>query len=136
METCMGTSAREHEPPMAEPLAHFLTWGTYGTWLPGKERGWNAYGHGWQRPDLSRKMQAEARMTTNACCLDAEQRQIVGRQIVETCRFRGWQLHAVNCRSNHVHVVVTADVSPQIVRNQLKAWSTRRLKDLQVKRQK
>jgi hypothetical protein len=26
--------------PMADPLAYFLTWTTYGTWLPGDERGW------------------------------------------------------------------------------------------------
>jgi hypothetical protein len=31
--------AREHEPPQPEPLAYFLTWSTYGTWLPGDERG-------------------------------------------------------------------------------------------------
>ena len=24
-----------------EPLAYFLTWTTYGTWLPGDERGWS-----------------------------------------------------------------------------------------------
>ncbi len=30
---------RENEPPMPEPLAYFLTWPTYGTWLPGDERG-------------------------------------------------------------------------------------------------
>ncbi len=29
--------ARPHEPPMPEPLAFFLTWPTYGTWLPGDE---------------------------------------------------------------------------------------------------
>jgi hypothetical protein len=26
--------------PMDEPLAYFLTWTTYGSWLPGDERGW------------------------------------------------------------------------------------------------
>jgi hypothetical protein len=26
------------------PLAYFLTWTTYGTWLPGDERGWNRKG--------------------------------------------------------------------------------------------
>jgi REP element-mobilizing transposase RayT len=41
------------------------------------------------------------------------------------------QLHAVSCRSNHVHVVVTADRKPEDVRNQLKAWCTRKLKELQ-----
>ena len=25
---------------MQPPLAYFLTWTTYGTWLPGDERGW------------------------------------------------------------------------------------------------
>jgi hypothetical protein len=37
-------------------------------------------------------------------------------------------LHAVNCRSNHVHVVVTANRDPDEVREQFKAWCTRRLK--------
>ncbi len=131
----MGTRTREHEPPMADPLAYFLTWGTYGTWLPGDDRGWNAYGHGRQLADPARKVQAQTRMTAEACCLDVEQRSIVEQQIEETCKFRGWTLHAVNCRSNHVHVVVTADASPQTVRNHFKAWCTRKLKELQVKRQ-
>ncbi len=119
---------------MPDALAYFLTWGTYGTWLPGDERGWNLHGRGWQPPDPIRKLEAEARMTEDACRLDPEQRDVVERQIAETCSFRGWQLHAVNCRSNHVHVVVSANVDPKIVRNQLKAWCTRRLKELEAKR--
>ncbi|MGC3972040.1 MAG: hypothetical protein QM775_33275 [Pirellulales bacterium] len=34
--------------PMPEPLAFFLTWTTYGTRLPGDERGWVKRGHGLQ----------------------------------------------------------------------------------------
>jgi hypothetical protein len=38
-------------------------------------------------------------------------------------------LHAVNVRTNHVHVVVTAPgYSPDEVYEQLKAWCTRKLK--------
>ena len=92
---------RENEPPVPDPLAYFLTWSTYGTWLPGDERGWIQYGHGWQYPDAVRKLEAEARMTVDACRLDGEQREVVERQIAETCNVRGWELHAVNCRSNH-----------------------------------
>jgi len=125
---------RANEPPMPEPLAYFLTWPTYGTWLPGDERGWIEYAHGWQLPDAVRKLEAEARMTEDACRFDGEQRDVVERQIAETCNVRGWELHAVNCRSNHAHVVVTADRSPKIVRNQLKAWCTRRLRELEAKR--
>ena len=131
----MAKSSRPNEPPLPEALAYFLTWGTYGTWLPGDERGWSEYGHGWRPPDPIRKLEAEARMTEDACRLDDEQRDVVERQIAETCTIRGWKLHAVNCRTNHVHVVVTADVAPNVVRNQLKAWCTRRLKELEAKRQ-
>jgi REP element-mobilizing transposase RayT len=53
----------------------------------------------------------------------------VERQIAETCRMRGWHLHAVNCRSNHVHVVVsTGETRPKKIRGDLKAWATRCLK--------
>ncbi len=52
-------------------------------------------------------------MTECACRLDGEQRDAVERQIAETCAIRGWELHAVNCRSNHAHVVVTANQSPK-----------------------
>ena len=43
-------------------------------------------------------------------------------------------MHAVNCRSNHVHVVVTADAHPDEVRKQFKAWSSRKLKQFQLER--
>jgi REP element-mobilizing transposase RayT len=125
---------RENEPPMPDPLAYFLTWCSYGTWLPGDERGWIQHRHGWQFPDAVKKLEAEARMTEDACRFDAEQRIVVERQIAETSQTRGWELHAVNCRSNHVHVIVTASPAPKIVRNQLKAWCTRRLKELEIKR--
>jgi REP element-mobilizing transposase RayT len=114
---------------MPEPLAYFLTWSTYGAWLPGDARGWIEYRHGWKLPDPIRELEAAARMTEDACRLTPEQRAIVEAQVAETCRFRGWELFAVNCRSNHIHVVVAADRHPKIVRNHLKAWCTRRLKE-------
>jgi len=79
-------------------------------------------------------LEAEARMTEHACVLDAEQRRLVEKTIVDHCRMRGWELHAVNCRTNHVHVVVSADRHPDDVRRQFKAWCTRRLKELERER--
>src|SRR6516225_3917296 len=98
--------ARPHEIPMAEPLAFFLTWSTYGTWLPGDARGWVEYQKGWQLPDTIRELEAAAVMTEDACRLDKEQRELVAQTILDHCGRRGWVLHAVNCRSNHLHVVV------------------------------
>jgi REP element-mobilizing transposase RayT len=127
-------SGRECEPPMPEALAYFLTWTTYGTWLPGDERGWVEYRHGMQLPDPIVEREAAARMTEDACLLDHEQRRLVETTIADHCLVRGWNLHAVNCRSNHVHVVVTANRHPKDVREQFKAWCTRRLKGLEQER--
>jgi hypothetical protein len=126
---------RIHEPPMPEPIAYFITWSTYGTWLPGDERGWVEYRHGWKLPDPVRRLEAAARMAEDACWLDPEQRAAVEEQVAETCRYRGWTLHAVNCRTNHMHVVVTAPGRPETVRSQIKAWCTRKLKNLARSRQ-
>src|SRR5205085_10748132 len=80
-------------------------------------------------PDPIREHQARARMAEDACLLTSEQRRAVERQIAETCEHRGWGLHAVNCRSNHVHVVVSASVdNPRKIQIDLKAWATRSLK--------
>jgi REP element-mobilizing transposase RayT len=112
-----------------DPLGYFLTWVTYGTWLPGDSRGWIEYQHGWQLPDPIRELEARARMTEDACLLTLEQRRSVEIQIAETCVHRGWVLHVVNCRSNHVHVIVSANVDdPKKIRIDLKAWATRSLK--------
>ena len=124
-------SNRPNEPPMPEPLAYFLTWTTYGTWLPGDERGWVKRGKGFQLPDPVLELTSRSRMTESACTLAAEQRELVEQTIADHCDIRGWQLHAGQCRSNHVHVVVTADQAPEIVRDEFKAWCTRRLKELQ-----
>ena len=112
-----------------DPIGYFLTWPTYGTWLPGDARGWVKHKAGWQLPDPIRECEAKALMTEDACILSAMQRRVVEAQIAETVVHRGWILHAVNCRSNHVHVVITANVSdPDKIRIDLKAWATRALK--------
>ncbi len=56
-------------------------------------------------------------------------REHVTDAITEVCELRGWYLSAVNVRTNHVHVVVTADAPPERVMTALKASATRRLTD-------
>lgn len=115
---------------LGDPIGYFLTWVTYGTWLPGDARGWVEYRHGWQLPNPIREREAKALMTEGACAFSTAQRRVVEAQITDTCGYRGWHLHAVNCRSNHVHVVVSAHgVTPKKIRLDLKAWATRALKE-------
>jgi REP element-mobilizing transposase RayT len=111
-------------------IAYFSTWTTYGTWLPGDPRGWYQHGRGLHEPDAARRLEAMLRMTASALILDLEQRRTVEKTIADHCAIRGWLLHAVNCRSNHVHVVVTAPGrSNELPREQFKARSTRRLRE-------
>jgi REP element-mobilizing transposase RayT len=114
------------------PLAYFLTWTTYGTWLPGDERGWTNESTGQQPPDRSAQRDALHRLQESICVLSTAERQLVNATITDHCQIRGWQLHAVNCRSNHVHVVVQADSHPDLVTTQFKSWSTRRLRSYEA----
>ena len=114
-----------------EPLAFFLTWTTYGTWLPGDNRGWTRKGEpDVQHPSPRLAKSAEAKMKESAFRLSRDHRSIVEDTIRKHCEIRKWHVHAVNIRSNHVHVVVTAPgYKPETVRDQFKAWRTRKLKE-------
>src|SRR4051794_28075076 len=113
---------------MADPLAYHITWTTYGTWLHGDERGWVESGRfEVLPPDPRREEVARGRMAASPTRLDVARRCLVEQTIRDHCAIRRWALHTLNARSNHVHVVVSADVSPEAVMNQLKAWCSRRL---------
>ena len=129
MSSFGNAKTRPNEPSMPDPLAYFLTCTTYGTWLPGDERGWVLKGKGFQLPNLETKQLAADRMTEPPCTLDDLQREIVEETVRDHCTIRNWKLHAVNARTNHVHVVVTANSAPKTVRDQLKAWCTKNLKE-------
>ncbi len=119
---------------VAAPLAFFLTWTTYGTWLHGDERESVDRNHNVpQTPRLDTNLRLEASESTTLkhppFRLDSRSRAIVEQTIVDHCKFRTWDLLAFNVRSNHVHVVVSAnEESPEQVASQFKAWATRRLR--------
>ena len=113
-----------------EPLAFFLTWTTYGSWLPGDDRGWaDSRGHP-RAADPTRKLEASRLLAEFPLTLGVHQQSVVADVIAAHCNIRGWTLHAMSCRTQHVHVVVTAvGVSPEDVLSQFKTWASRRLKD-------
>ncbi len=115
--------------PRSDPLAFFLTWTAYGSWLPRDDRGW-VDGHGGVHgPEPRQQTLALRRMAEAAVTFDRVQRVVVEEAIAAHCRVRGWHLHAVECRSQHVHVVVTAvDCAADDVLKQFKSWATRALK--------
>lgn len=114
--------------PMDDPLAYFMTWTTYGTWLPGDQRGWVQHGKGFQPPDAGLQTVARSKLTESPCHLSDDHRHIVQTTIADHCKIRGWTLLAANCRSNHVHAVVNGHASPDKMMDEFKAWCTRKLK--------
>jgi REP element-mobilizing transposase RayT len=117
------------------PLAFFITFRCYGTWLHGDKRGSvdrhnNAYGSPriprndtWHRISENLTKHPPVR-------LDAARRGSVRNAIIETCEKRGWYLAAVNVRTNHAHSVVTATgISPDAVLTAFKANATRKMRE-------
>ncbi|MFB3891406.1 MAG: transposase [Phycisphaerae bacterium] len=66
--------------------------------------------------------------------LSASDRSLVDKCIRRTCEIRGWSIHALSVRTNHVHLVVTANMAPELVMGQLKSWATRWLAEMHGKR--
>jgi REP element-mobilizing transposase RayT len=119
---------------MALPLAYFISWTCHGTWLHGDERGsvdrqHNHLGTPILAPDPMRYDQELDALQSPIRTMSQEAREIVTQAIIDHCRIRDWKLHALNVRTNHVHVVVTANgIPPETVMEQFKAWATRRLR--------
>ncbi len=61
--------------------------------------------------------------------LNGEQRQRVDAVIRKHASIRGWALHAVSVRSNHLHIAVTVRELPKRARDQFKANATRVLRE-------
>ena len=64
--------------------------------------------------------------------LDQVRRDAVLEAIQEVCVHRGWSLLAAHVRSNHVHTVVEAEVPPERVMGDFKAYASRRLNRMRL----
>jgi len=114
------------------PLAYFLTFTTYGTWLHGADKGsvdreHNVYGEELVAPDEERMQREREAMTQPPYALDAPRRVVVCEAIVELCRAKAWGLLALHVRSNHVHVVISADREPGRLMSDIKSRASREL---------
>ena len=119
---------------MGEPLAYFITFTTYGSWLHGRDpgsvdRAHNEFGMPVLPPEPKREAARRDQMRQPEYRLDAERRAVVLRTIREVARHREWAVLAVHVRTNHVHVVVTAAARPEKVMADFKAWASRRLRE-------
>ena len=116
------------------PLAYFITFSTYGTWLPGSAKGkgsvdrhHNQYATEFAQPNPARELQATSTMAQPPYVMDAPQREIVKDAIVSLANEKQWPLLAAHVRSNHVHAVISADRDPARLMSDLKSRASRDL---------
>ncbi len=116
------------------PLAYFISFRTYGTWLHGDQRGsidrfHNRYRSPYMPPNANWHRYNQQQLRTSPLILGAHQRKSIEAAIRETCKIRYWSLLAFNVRTNHVHTVVAANCEPELVLTALKANATRQLRE-------
>src|SRR5215216_1710187 len=105
------------------PLAYFLTFHTYGTWLQGRDAGFVARENNSPGEPLLPAMPSleesnRRSMTEPPYYLSTDPiRRAVLDVLIEVCRHRGWFLHAAHVRTTHVHLVVSGDAAPEKMLN-------------------
>ncbi len=121
----------------------FLTWRTYGTWLPGSRDGFvdpilaadgnrvihNIPGTPVDADNPALENYAKTIMKGKPVYLNEEQAKALLEQCQETARFRHWHLVAVAILINHIHLIVGVDGDPDpadLLRD-FKAYGSRRL---------
>lgn len=127
----------------------FLTWTTYGTWLPGDERGFvsprfdgkpiprrhNAVGEPYDaaRPGLRRL--AERNLVGSPVVLMRVQAAVIRGQFGETAGHRGWRVLAGAIMACHVHLVVGVpdDPNPSALLRDFKSYASRALNELHTR---
>lgn len=130
----------------------FLTNTTYGTWLPGSQRGsvtsvrdrrpddepnpvrieHDLPGEPWEDPIPGLQRSAPELMNGPPIYLEYEKAEALLTQFQETAAYRVWALRAVAIMKNHFHIVVqvTDDPPPTKILADFKAYGSRRLKKL------
>jgi REP element-mobilizing transposase RayT len=116
------------------PLAFFISFRCYGTWLHGDRRGsvdrfHNRYSTPFLPKNESWRNYNEKQLKTTPLKLRARHRKSVLHAIKETCRIRKWRLYALSVRTNHVHSVVWANKKPEQILGAFKANATRQLRE-------
>ncbi|OGT25964.1 MAG: hypothetical protein A3I77_01760 [Gammaproteobacteria bacterium RIFCSPLOWO2_02_FULL_42_14] len=115
------------------PFAYFITFRTYGSWLHGDKRTSvsrenNIFGTPVIKPNqlLENKMHAEKKH--DSIIFKKTHADTILNAMVAACNHYRWRLYSLHVRSNHVHLTIRADRTPEHMMTQLKAYATRFLR--------
>ncbi|HYH69180.1 MAG TPA: transposase [Urbifossiella sp.] len=139
-----GRSPDQVRSPRVVADRHWLlTWTTYGTWLPGDDRGFvsnvadsdgrgvrhNAPHTACDRSVPHLREFARSKLVSEPVWLTLSQAEAVLDQFRETAEYRRWFLLAVSVMRNHAHLVVgvPGDPDPDDLLRDFKSYGSRRL---------
>ena len=121
----------------------FLTWTTYGSWLPGDQRGFVSdvkvddgavVRHNIPRTEFDADMpalqsHAQSQLKAAPVRLSKGQAELLLDQFLETADVRKWTLLAVAIMANHCHLVVgvPGDPDPENLLRDFKSYGSRKL---------
>jgi REP element-mobilizing transposase RayT len=116
-------------------VTYLITFACYGAHVHGDESGSVDRDHnlpGSRMLDSNPTRLAAERhlMDQPAYKLDESRRDAVRAAILDRAKQRGWTLLAAHVRTNHVHVIINSDATPEHVMNDLKAYASRNLNAL------
>ncbi len=114
------------------PIAYFITFSCYGTHLHGHESGsvdkfHNRYGTAFLPSDEVLHRKEANRMKQPPYIIDNARASVILNAVIETARYRQWNLLAAHVRSTHVHIVVQGLAEPEKIMNALKSYASRAL---------
>jgi REP element-mobilizing transposase RayT len=131
MEILHRNPDRKEGEHVHKAQTYLITWSCYGSRLPGQPgavpRTQNQFNSPLPEPNTQKEHHALDRTRDAPYTLDEIRRHVVLESLQEVCRFRSWTLLAAHVRTNHLHVVVTADSKPEQVMVAMKAYSSRAL---------
>jgi REP element-mobilizing transposase RayT len=64
--------------------------------------------------------------------MDKRRRDAVLAALLERCSERKWNLLAAHVRTNHIHLVIEAEIRPERIMNDLKSYASRYLSRLEL----
>jgi len=116
-------------------VTYLITFACYGRHLHGDEVGsvdrkHKLYGSRLVGADSKRTSAESQRMEQPPYDMDQSRRDAVLAAVRERCGNRDWTLFAAHVRTNHVHIVVDADIPPERIMNDVKAYASRCLNRL------
>jgi len=114
-----------------KPLAYFITFTAYGTWLHGDSRkSILVENHATKliEPQESFFRYEQQKLKHPVVMFDKKIRCIILETIMDRGQWKQWHLYAAHVRSNHVHIVVNSTDPIDKVMESLKARATRKLR--------